>query len=49
MGQPFTVVQKNGVDTFMRLRFDTTDAPVDFKINMHFIWQPLDGGMLTQL
>jgi hypothetical protein len=50
MGRPFTIVQKTGdVDTFLRLRFDTTDAPVSFKINMHFIWQAVDGGSLTLL
>jgi len=48
IGLPFAAVQKTAdIDTFMRLRFNTTDAPVDFKLNVHFIWTPVDGGSLV--
>lgn len=48
-GSPFTIVQKNGADTFIRLHLTTTDAPVDFTIHLRFIYEPVDGGRLDIL
>jgi len=47
LGKPFYVTQKTGdVDTFIRLNFTTTDAPVDFNLDVFFDWRPIDGGSL---
>ena len=44
--QPFKIGQTHGVDTFIRFNFTTTDAPVDFKMNIYFKWNPINGGYL---
>lgn len=44
---PFYVNQKNGVDTFIRFNFTTTDAPVSFKMTVWFEYQEINGGTLT--
>jgi len=49
IGKPFTVVQKNVTNTYMRIRFTTTDDPISFKMFLHFCWEPLDGGNLVPL
>jgi len=46
-GKPFTVTQKTGVDTFMRLHLTTTDAPVDFTVFVKFIFHKFDGSNLV--
>lgn len=43
-GRPFTVMQENGVDTFIRFYLTTTDNPVDFTMGVYFEYQPLGGG-----
>ena len=48
-GRPFTVTQKNGADTFIRLHFTTTDTPVNFKVKIHFEYYPVNGSTLTFL
>ena len=50
-GRPFTVTQKNGVDTFLRLHLTTTDAPVDFTVFVVFKYFPImyDGSSLVFL
>ena len=48
-GKPFTVTQKSGVDTFMRLHLTTTDAPVDFTVFVKFIFHKFDGSNLVFL
>jgi len=48
-GRPFTITQKNGADTFIRLHFTTTDNPIDADIKIHFEYYPINGGTLTFL
>lgn len=48
-GRPFTVTQKNATDTFIRLHFTTTDAPVSFKVKIHFEYFSINGSTLTFL
>lgn len=43
-GRPFTVMQENGVDTFLRFYLTTTDAPVDFTMGVYFEYFPLGKG-----
>jgi hypothetical protein len=43
-GRPFTVIQENGVDTFLRFYATTTDAPVDFTMGVYFEYTPLGKG-----
>lgn len=43
---PFYVTQKNGVDTFIRFNFTTTDAPISFKMTVWFEYQEINGGSL---
>jgi hypothetical protein len=43
-GLPFTVTQKNGVDTFLRLHLTTTDNPVDFTAEVTFMYEELGSG-----
>ncbi len=40
-GRPFTVTQKNGVDTFLRFHLTTTDNPIDFDMRVFFRYIPL--------
>ena len=51
VGKAFTVNQKIGVDTFLRLHLTTTDSPVDFIVNVVFVYIPLmyDGSKLEFL
>jgi hypothetical protein len=49
LGLPFTVNQKAGTDSYIRLHFTTTDNPVDFTIDLLFEWEPVDGGWLEVL
>lgn len=49
LGKPFTVLQKSGTDTFIRMHYTTTDNPVDFDLFIHFEWQPINGGRLVRL
>lgn len=44
---PFYITQKNGVDTFIRFNFTTTDTPVNFKMSVWFEYIPINGGSLT--
>lgn len=46
IGKPFTVTQKNGADTFIRFRY-TTNAVLDFTMDIFFFYELLDGGSLT--
>ncbi len=48
-GRPFTITQKNGIDTFIRLHFTTTDSPVNFKVKIHFEYYPINGSTLEFL
>jgi hypothetical protein len=43
VGRPFTITQKNGVDTFVQLKMSTTDSPVDFIAHVTFCFIPLNG------
>lgn len=38
VGTPFTITQKNGVDTFIRFHLTTTDNPVDFTMRVVFMF-----------
>lgn len=49
IGKPFTVIPKNGADTFIRMNYTTTDAPVDFTMFLKFSYEPLDSGYLVCL
>ena len=49
VGRPFVITQKNGVDTFIRLHFTTTDNPVSFKVKIHFEYYPINGSTLAFL
>jgi hypothetical protein len=46
---PFTVTQKNGANTYIRFNYTTTDAPVDFTMQVWFEYEELDGGTLAFL
>jgi len=46
IGRPFVVTQKNGADTYIRLNYTTTDAPVDFDLEVHFEYELMDGSSL---
>jgi len=48
-GRPFSITQKNATDTFIRFHSITTDAPVDFDVEIYFEYVPMDGGTLTFL
>lgn len=50
-GRPFTVTQKNGANTFLRLHLTTTDAPIDFTVFVVFKYIPImyDGSDLVFL
>jgi hypothetical protein len=48
VGEPFTVTQKNGVDTFLRFIF-TPGADVDFRMLLFVVWTPMNGGVLELL
>ena len=43
-GKPFTIVQKNGVDTFIRFHLTTTDTPIDFEAEVTFLYEALGEG-----
>jgi hypothetical protein len=43
-GKPFTVVHKNSVDTFIRFHLTTTDTPVDFMVEIVFLYEKLGSG-----
>ncbi len=43
-GKPFTVIQKNGADTFIRLHLTTTDTPIDFDVEITFLYEKLGAG-----
>lgn len=43
-GRPFTAIQENGVDTFIRFYLTTTDAPVDFTMGVYFKFLRLGKG-----
>jgi hypothetical protein len=43
-GKPFTVIQKNGVDTFIRFHLTTTDTPIDFDVEIVFLYEELGTG-----
>jgi hypothetical protein len=45
IGQPFTVTQKNGADTFIRFNY-TTNTVLDIVMQIFFKWQAVDGGKL---
>lgn len=42
-GRPFTVVQENGVDTFLKF-YASTDDTVDFVMGVYFEYTPLSNG-----
>jgi len=44
ISRPFTVTQKNGVNTFLRLHLTTTDTPIDFTVFVVFKYTPLYNG-----
>ena len=48
-GRPFIITQKNGVDTFIRFHFTTTDSPVLFTMRIAFEYIPFNGGILEFL
>lgn len=43
---PFVVIQKNGVDTYIKCSFTTTDDPVAFTISFYVVYKPINGGSL---
>ena len=45
IGKPFTVTQKNGVDTFIRFCY-TTNQVLDYNMDIFFTYQLLDGSNL---
>ena len=47
--QPFTITQKNGVDTFLRIHYSTTDAPINAKIKLYVVYASKDGGYMEAL
>ena len=49
VGRPFTVTQKFGADSFIRMNLTTTDNPIDFTVYLEFRWRPINGGNLVLL
>lgn len=47
--QPFTVTQKNGVDTYIRARFASTDNPVNFDIEFIVDYINVNGGSIASV
>jgi len=47
VGFPFLLNAKPGVSNYIRFHLTTTDAPVDFKMEVHFEYRPMDGGTLN--
>lgn len=45
-GKPFTINAKYGADTYVRFHYKTTGV-LNFKMDIHFIYQKLDGGDLV--
>lgn len=48
-GRPFIITKKNATNTYIRLHYTTTDAPVNFKVKIYFEYYPMNGGTLTFL
>jgi len=48
-GRQFTITQKSGADRFIRLHLTTTDAPVSFKVKVHFEYYPINSSTLVFL
>ena len=42
--QPFSCTQKNGVDTFIRAHYTTTDAPINAVVDFYVVYSPFNGG-----
>ena len=45
-GKPFMINAKEGADTYIQFRYTTAGA-LNFKMDLYFIWQPLNSGTLT--
>ena len=45
IGKPFTVTQKNGVNTYIRFNY-TTNTTLDFNMDIYFIYELMDGSNL---
>ena len=44
---PFTIVQKNGVDTFIQLSF-TGDGDTDLNVDFHIFYEPMGNGSMIE-
>jgi len=44
---PFAITQKGGADTFIRMTYTTTDAPINAHIEWHITWRPQNGGFVS--
>jgi len=47
--KPFLVVQKNGVDTFIRFTYTTTDTPASGELVHELLWVPLGQGGVVMI
>lgn len=47
VSSPFLVVQKIGTDTYIRLTYTTTDAPINATIEVHCVWVDINSGAIT--
>ena len=45
-GRPFLITAKNGVTNYIRFHYTTTDAPIDFDMEIHFEYELMDGSTL---
>lgn len=43
---PFIITQKESTNTYIRFCFTTTDAPINFKMSVYFVYNTVDGGTL---
>lgn len=46
---PFLVTQKSGADTYIRLHYTTTDAPINAKIMFFVCAKCVNGGTITEV
>jgi len=44
---PFTIMQKIGTSTYIRMKYSTTDTPINAQIEWHIVWKPVNGGNLV--
>lgn len=49
LGRPMLIVAKQGTPTYIRLTYNTTDAPLDFTLFLRMAYEPINGGSLSRV